>query len=323
MVFRDNLEGNLFKIQEKLKTKTYSFGPYHTFIVTEPKTRRVESASFSDKIVHHSIFSCLEPIYEPKFFTHSYACRPGRGTHRAMMTLGEWISCLPQSFFLKCDIRKYFASVNREKLFEIIEKTIGDPNVLALLNQLIFHAPGSGIPIGNLTSQLFANIYLNELDNYVKRQLQVGQYIRYMDDFVVLSESREQALLLKNKIKDYVFEVLKLELSPEKVLIAPVKKGVPFVGFLQTPRICRVRSQSLRRIQKKVTQAFDKTYMAKYRDIDIFSDKFWTQKENKHTLFYGSWSSYLGHIQYTDSHDFLITQMLNRLDCLQVPRRSC
>ena len=183
---------------------------------------------------------------------------------------------------------------------------------MRLLERLILSAPRTGIPIGNLTSQLFANIYLNELDQFIKRKLRIKYYIRYMDDFIILLESPEIARSLKNTIKSFVEDELHLELSPEKVRIGHINEGVPFVGYCQRPNEIRVRGAALRRMRKKVRKAFRRTFG---RDYEM-PENFWKLKKTKQTHFYGSWSSYIGQTKYARNSSYLQKKMVEELEIL-------
>lgn len=250
-----NLEKNLFAIQSELREGTYQFGPYRSFWVEEPKKRLIESARFRDRIVHHAIHSVLEPIFDAQFYYHSYACRTGRGSHEAVITLQNWMRHAPSAFYLKCDIKKYFQSVDRNILLNILGKTIKDERLLELLERLIMTGPSSGIPIGNLTSQLFANLYLNELDQFLKRKLRIKKYIRYMDDFVMLIPTKDEALLLRNICQDFLKTNLNLELSPHKVQIDSVKNGISFLGFQIFPNRLHLRNANFRRMRRKIKKS--------------------------------------------------------------------
>lgn len=310
--FGNSLEASVFQIQSDLRNETYSFGPYRSFYVHEPKTRLIESACFRDRVVHHAIYDRIEMIFDKQFYDYSFACRAGRGTHAAMLTLHKWMKASKRPVFLKCDIRKFFPSVNRTKLFSVIEKTIGDTKLLKLLDNLIHTAPQSGIPIGNLTSQLFANIYMNELDQFVKRQLREKYYIRYMDDFIFLLNDRQEAHELRSKVEDYVSDQMLLEMSPEKVRIGHVAEGIPFVGYCLRPQSIKVRGAPFRRISKKVRKAYRKSFGPKY----LMEDGFWDKKETKRTLFYASWSSFVGQTKYVDNGNWLQEDFKRKLEIL-------
>lgn len=249
------LEKNLLDISFQLKEGTYSFGPYRSFYVNEPKRRLIESACFPDRVIHHSIHSLLETIYDPGFYEHNYACRSGRGHHAAMLKVRNWIKGAPHRYFLKCDIRRFFPSVDRGILLDILGRTIKDKAFMECLEKLVHTAPGSGIPIGNLTSQLFANLYLNELDQFVKRRLRIRHYIRYMDDFVLFVDSSDEARRLRQVIEEFTTERLKLVLSPHKVMIGPCREGMAFVGFYVRPDSIRLRGSLLRKLKRRLVTA--------------------------------------------------------------------
>ncbi len=307
--FQSTLEMNLFAMEKDLQNETYEFGPYRSFYVSEPKRRLIESARFRDRVVHHAICMKLNPIFFPRFYEYSFACLPGKGTHSSMLTLHKWVQKSGRPYFLKCDIRKYFPSVKRPILLGILKRTLADEKLLRLLEKLILTAPRTGIPIGNLTSQLFANIYLNELDQYVKRELKEPYYVRYMDDFVFLLNSHEEALRLREKIEKFVVEKLDLELSPEKVRIGLVDEGLPFVGYCLRPYSVRVRGASLRRCRKKVVAAYKKSFA----DGMSVREK-WGEDIVRHSLFYRSWSSYVGQTRYAEDSFYLQEKLLNEIE---------
>jgi retron-type reverse transcriptase len=195
----------------------------------------------------------MEPLFEPAFYAHSYACRPGRGTHAAVGKLQSWFSAHPDQYFLKLDVSKYFPSIDRAVLFERISKTIGDEKFLGLIGSLLDKAPGGrGIPIGNLTSQLFANVYLDVLDQHIKRTMRLPHYIRYMDDIVLLADSRSQIGEWRSEIEAFASTRLKLRFHPHKAQIGRTSEGVPFVGYHVTPEGLRLRGKSFRRFRKRL-----------------------------------------------------------------------
>lgn len=310
--FQSHLEDNVFTVREMLLNETYGFGPYRSFYVTEPKRRLIESACFQDRVVHHAIFDRLEPLFEAQFYDYSFACRTGRGTHLAMLTLQDWVQHSKLPTFLKCDIRRYFPSVDRTQLLSILDRSIGDAPMMRLLEKLIMSAPGTGIPIGNLTSQLFANIYLNELDQFVKRQMRVPYYIRYMDDFILLTETPEQARAYRKTIEEFLGDRLHLTFSPEKVRIGQVHEGIPFVGYCQRRGEIRVRGAALRRLRKKVRKAYRKTFGRHYE----MPEGFWQSTTTKRSHFYGSWSSFVGQTKYARNGDYLQERLVHELEIL-------
>ncbi|OYZ20332.1 MAG: hypothetical protein B7Y39_10945 [Bdellovibrio sp. 28-41-41] len=303
--FNHSLEENILKISEELKNETYEFGNYRCFYVHEPKKRLIESACFRDRVVHHSIHQTLEPIFDNQFSTYSYACRTGRGHHRAALLMKKWISDHPEKYFLKCDIKKFFPSIDRDILFKIISKTIIDERLLRCLKKLIANAPNHGIPIGNLTSQLFANIYLNELDQFVKRKLKVKKYIRYMDDFIMLADSQNEAQILREKIEVFITESLNLTLSPQKVQIAKCRDGVSFLGFFIRPNEMRLRGAFFRRMKKKLKKA---------RIQALLSDSKTTESPKRHRgelhPYLMTINSYLGHVKFCTNSATLKREIL-------------
>ncbi|MCB0370026.1 MAG: group II intron reverse transcriptase domain-containing protein [Bdellovibrionales bacterium] len=300
-----DLEKNILEIIDQIYDNTYEFGPYRSFTIFEPKKRKIESASFRDRVVHHSIFKTLEVVFEPKFFFHSYACRSGRGSHAAMLTLKKWVSIYPTMWFLKCDIKKYFESIDREILFKILSESINDERLLSCIKKLIFTAPGNkGIPIGNLTSQLFANVYLNELDQYVKRVLRKKYYVRYMDDFIILVSNHEEAREVLNLVREFVSNKLKLELSPQKVLVGRVSEGVCFVGYMVFPSQIRLRSGRLRSYRQKLKKRYIESLIGK------------TNSHNK--SWKDSLEAFSGHASYCDDFIDMYKGLICDLDKLRI-----
>jgi len=239
-LFERLLEDNLFALHESLVNHTYRHGAYEEFYVRDPKIRHIHKASVKDRVVHHLLSEVLEEIFDPTFYAHSYSCRKDKGTHKAVeafVKLSRKASKNNSSklFVLKCDIKKFFASVDHQVLTNILSQKIHDPDLITLLDEIIgsYHTEGLpkvGMPIGNLTSQLFANIYLNPLDQYLKHELKVQYYIRYADDFVVLSDNIQYLEELLQKIKCFLSERLKLSLHPNKITIRNYYLGIDFVN---------------------------------------------------------------------------------------------
>lgn len=200
--FERNLENNLFSLNKDLIQKTYRHSNYTAFNIYDPKFRHIHKALVRDRIVHHAIVSLIEPIFDKNFIYDSYSCRKNKGTHKAVKRLAIFIRRVSKNyasscFCLKLDIKKFFASVDQEILLNLIQKKIAEPNIFWLIKNILnSFSYGTGIPIGNLTSQVFANVYLNELDQFVKHTLKEKYYIRYCDDFVVLRIFKK----LKSKI---------------------------------------------------------------------------------------------------------------------------
>lgn len=260
----------LLAIQRELITGTYMPLPYRKRLITEPKVRHIEAPAFRDRIVHHALHSVLSPFYERHFIYDSYACRPEKGIHRAMARVQHFLRALPSAYVCKIDISKYYASINHDKLQELIGRRIDDPKLLQLLNIIIdsshsgaeydhlfppeshFHTKGErGIPIGNLTSQLFANIYLHEADMYAKQTLKIRHYIRYMDDILLFSLSKTELRDWQMKLTAFLYENLYLTVNPRKVRVYPARLGVDFVGYVLYSDSKRVRASSVRRFRRR------------------------------------------------------------------------
>ncbi|HDP36066.1 MAG TPA: RNA-directed DNA polymerase [Candidatus Hydrogenedentes bacterium] len=251
------LEPELFRLQRELRGGVYQPGAYHTFTIREPKVRHIAAAPFRDRVVHHAVCAVLEPVFEQCYIHDSYACRKNKGSHRAMQR--ATLFARHNRWFLKCDAAKYFESVDHEALKAIVHRLFKDKHFLRLLEQIIEHnaphnAPGKGLPIGNLTSQYFANLYLDVLDHNIKEQLRVKHYVRYMDDFLCFSDSKESLHIILGQVKMFLEEHLHLSLKPNKCYVAPVTQGIPFLGMRIYPGTVRLSRQSLVRCRRKVKQ---------------------------------------------------------------------
>jgi hypothetical protein len=252
------LEKEIFKLINDLKTNRYSITnkDYNIFIIYEPKKRIIKSLSFKHKLVQYSLYNVLKPIFERSFIYHSYACRENKGVHKCVLNIKNIIKNNNNLYCLKCDIKKYFQSVDHNILKRIIFKKIKDKKIRALLDKIIDSdnsqfGKDKGIPIGNLTSQLFANIYLNEIDQYIKHNLKVKYYFRYMDDFIILDSSKKELHRYKYKIKKYLKKYLKLELPSKKTSIFPVNNGINFLGYIIYPKYIRIRKKNYKNFIKR------------------------------------------------------------------------
>lgn len=251
--FYADLEPKLLQMRDELLAGTYRWGSYRAFYVIDPKLRLIESAPFRDRVVHHAMHEVMAPIFEDSFYAHSYACRPGRGTHASVATLRHWIGDQPDWYFLKMDVQKFFPTIDREILFGRITRKIGDRRFLELIQSLLRQAPGiCGIPIGNLTSQLFANVYLDALDQYVKRVLRVPFYLRYMDDIVLLDRDLDRLRRWRDQLGEYGAGQLRQRFHPHKVNFGKVCEGIPFVGYRIYPWGVSIRGKTLRRFVRKL-----------------------------------------------------------------------
>lgn len=253
--FNFNLENELVLLNQQLENKTYCPRPYSQFEVKEPKVRKICSSDFRDRVVHHAVCNLIEPIFENRSILDSYACRAGKGTHLAVSKCQEFSRKFP--YYLKCDIKKFFENTDHEVLKNILRRLFKDNELLWLLDMIIDHkVPGNkvgkGIPIGNLTSQHFANLYLGELDHLIKDRLGVQGYVRYMDDFICFANSKKELWDLHSKIDHFVIQILKLELKKSVTQIAPVSEGIPFLGFRVFPQIIRIKRENLSRMKNKI-----------------------------------------------------------------------
>lgn len=252
LIFTKDKEENLDKVREDIINLAYEPSKYHYFKVYEPKERQIMALPFYDRVVQHAINNVLEPIFDKRFISQSYACRKGKGMHAASDTLKEWLyewnKYHPDQplYAIKADIHHYFQSIDHAVLKTEIRKVIKDAGVLALLDRIIDHngnmPDGVGIPVGNLTSQLFANIYLDALDQFIKHELGVEAYIRYMDDFVILSPDKENTKSMGATDKDWYFEDATVEAAAELTRYLMNKYGVPASHVIRhydvTGKIC-------------------------------------------------------------------------------------
>ena len=249
--FERNLGANLQRLHDELHSGTYQPRPYKTFEVFEPKRRVIYAPHFRDVVVQHAMYAVLYPIMDAGFCYDSWGCRVGKGTHGAADRAQEHMrASRPDSYILQMDIRKFFYQIDRIILAELWARKIKDPRVLVLLGAFASYPDATGIPIGNLLSQLSALVYLNPLDHFVKRELGIARYVRYVDDFILFDLDRDQAHQLRERIEAWLADCLRLELS--KWSIHPVKRGVNFVGFRTWRKTRFVRKHSLYKFSRAV-----------------------------------------------------------------------
>lgn len=261
LIFTKDKEDNLETVRNDILGLSYEPSEYRYFKVYEPKERQIMALPFYDRVVQHAINNVLEPIFNQRFIFHSYACRKTKGMHAASDTLQEWLyewqKFHPDQplYAIKADIHHYFQSINHDVLKAEIRKVIKDAGALVLIDKIIDHngqmPDGVGIPVGNLTSQLFANIYLNKLDQYIKHTLGAKHYMRYMDDFILLSPDKEQLRRWLADIERFLRDELKLELNPKTTILA-AKNGIDFVGYKHRATHRKVRPDSVKRIKKTI-----------------------------------------------------------------------
>ncbi len=302
--FEINLENNIINLLNNIKNKKYHLGKYYNFKVYEPKERLIKALPYVDRIVHQwYIEEFIKPYIVPKFINTTFACLVDKGTHKAVESVQNQMREFKRNYgdfwVLKCDIRKFFYSINPYILFDIMKKYISDKALLDFTRLLIFDGrkPDDkiGIPIGNYTSQFFANIYLNELDQYVKRTLKIHYFTRYMDDFILLLPTKKDCIEIKQKLETFLHDRLQLSLN-DKSRYYPYKMGVNFCGYriFTTHRLLRLSSK--KKIKKNVKK-WNKLYAENSLDI-----RFAMQSIN----------SWLGHTSHCNSFK-LQNKVLN--DC--------
>ena len=248
-----NIDKNLSLLRKKLLALKPEWGGYKSFQINDPKLRTISTAPFEQRIMHHAIMNVIEPILERSLIYHSYACRKGKGTHAAV--LYAFSQCKSNSHFLKLDIRKYFDSIDHEILKIQLRKLIKDTKVITLLDGIIDSyqtTSGKGVPIGNLTSQFFANMYLACMDHFILEKLQPSSYCRYMDDFVIWAKSMKQIKDIFDKINDYVNENLNLTIKPP--VFGKSSTGLPFLGFLIKDKCVFLMQKSKRRVKERMKE---------------------------------------------------------------------
>lgn len=226
--FNLKLEEELLAIQEELRQKTYRVGQYKHFYVHDPKRRQISALPYRDRVAQHALCNVIEPLFDKSFIGDSYACRKGKGSHRAVNRFSRF--CCVGEYVLKCDVKSYFASIDHAALYGLIAGKVKDPHALWLVKLIIDSTPDPGIPIGNLTSQLFANLYLNGLDHALKEEFKCRHYIRYMDDLAVFGDDLDRLERLKSSIAGYLAGQ-KLKLHPDKSKIYETGRGVEFLGY--------------------------------------------------------------------------------------------
>jgi retron-type reverse transcriptase len=255
--FKNELEENLITLQNELQWKMYKPLPLRQFYVYEPKQRLISAPAFRDRVIHHSLVSVIEPLFEKKFVKETFACIKGRGTHAAMRHVLRCAKIAKRRwggyYVLKCDIHKFFPSINHDVLKKIVRRTIRDKNVLELIDIIIdsFEREGRGIPIGSLTSQLFANACLDVLDHFIKEDNRVEYYARYMDDFVIIHKDKKYLAQLKNDIECFIVEKLDMTLNP-KTGIFHERQGIDFCGYRIWPSHVKPRKSTLKRAKKRL-----------------------------------------------------------------------
>lgn len=263
--FEINLEDNLFQLHQELKNNAYYHFNYSSFFIQDPKLRHIHKAAVRDRVFHQAIFRVLNPIFEPTFIFDSYSSRKNKGIHKAVERFNHFARKISQNntrncWVLKCDVKKFFDSVDHKILLNLIERKIEDGKVVSLVKKIIdsFETePNKGIPLGNVTSQIFANIYLNQLDQFVKHQLRIKYYIRYTDDFVILDKDTNFLKSLIAKINEFLRKHLKFSLHKEKLSIRKYRGGVDVLGYVSFPHHQILRIKTKNRMFKRMLEKIE------------------------------------------------------------------
>lgn len=276
VIFQGHLMDNIFNLRRDLLDKSYRHGGYQAFNISDPKPRNIHKAIVRDRLLHHLLYNETYQYFDRHFINDSYSCRFEKGTHRAVRRFAEFTGQVSKNdrqtvWVLKCDIRKFFASINHQILKNILAKYIDDQGLLWLFGQVIdsFHTegkPGTGLPLGNLTSQLLVNIYMNEFDQFIKRQLKFRHYIRYADDFIFLGGSKQGLIKLRPILESFLYDRLGLLMHPKKVSLRTLASGVDFLGWVQFDhhRVLRTSSKKrmFGRVKKNPVPATVSSYLA-------------------------------------------------------------
>ncbi len=253
---------NILELHHDLVTGTYQHGGYRHFKIADPKPRDIHKASVRDRLVHHALYRKLYPFFDRTFISDSYSCRKEKGTHRAMNRFRAFAYKVSKNntrtcWVLKCDIRKFFASIDQRVLMEIIHTYIPDERTRALITNIVGSfdsgTKGKGLPLGNLTSQLLVNIYMNEFDQFVKHKLKVTRYVRYADDFVILSHDKNYLLKILPYMEVFLRDTLKLAMHPNKVSIETLASGIDFLGWVHFPDHRVLRTATKKRMLRALS----------------------------------------------------------------------
>ncbi|MBI4149554.1 group II intron reverse transcriptase domain-containing protein [Candidatus Woesearchaeota archaeon] len=273
--FEEHWRLHLVTLMKELQNRVYAPQSLRRFVLRDPKTRVICVSEFRDRVVHHALVNILQPIFQPRFIHDSYASQKGKGTLAALHRFGGYMRKVSENgrrvqgssnnnvvagFVWKADIAHYFDTVDHAILLGIIQKRVHDEGVLWLVKTILsnYHSgrPGKGMPLGNWTSQFFANIYLNELDQFVKHRLRVGYYIRYVDDVVILEKSKTKLQEYQHRIRA-LLHTLQLSLHKNKCRIIPLGSGIPMLGFLVFYHYKKVRRRNIRRIKERLAGLLD------------------------------------------------------------------
>ena len=275
VAFSARLMDNIIILHHGLVNHTYNHSSYQAFRINDPKPRQIHKSLVRDRLLHHAIHRILYPFFDRTFVSDSFSCRIGKGTHKALNRFRKFGCEVSRNntrtcWILKCDIRKFFENIDHEILLAVLKEYIPDRKIIWLMEKVIFSfssAPDRGLPLGNLTSQLFVNIYMNKFDQFIKHKLKAKYYIRYADDFVVFSDDKSWLEELLPKIGDFLSEQLKLNIHPDKVFIKTLASGVDFLGWVHFPDHRVLRTTTKRRMFKRAEENPKQEVINSYRGL--------------------------------------------------------
>jgi len=272
--FERNLMDHIVELNSELVNHTYRHGGYESFYVNDPKRRHIHKASVRDRLLHHAVYRILYPFFDKTFISDSYSCRDDKGSHKAISNFKKYALKVSKNhtracWVLKCDIRKFFANIDHQILISILRAHIPDQDIINLLENIIgsFHTEnlhGVGLPLGNLTSQLFANVYLNHFDQWVKHSLKAEHYIRYADDFVFLSHDKNWLESIIPKVTEFLTGSLKLSLHPDKLFLKTINSGVDFLGWIHFSDHRVLRTKTKQRMLRNIKSSVSKESLQSY-----------------------------------------------------------
>lgn len=267
--FELRLEDNILDLHNELSTDTWCPSPYRIFFTQDPKLRQIHEADIRDMVVFQAVYQRLYEVFDKTFIYDSYSSRTDKGTHAGVNRFNIFANKITQNYsravyVLKCDLRKFFDSIDQDVLLGLISRKINDVRLFGLIRRIILtfeKSPSKGLPLGNVTIQLFANIYLNELDQFIKHNLKIKYYIRYCDDFVILSDSVDQLYYVLEMIKLYCEVSLRVNLHPNKIEVRKLKNGTDFLGYVSLPHYRVLRTRTKRRMLKRISSKNKASYL--------------------------------------------------------------
>ena len=334
--FEINAEENILKLEREFKNRTYRPSRSILFASRKPKLREIFAADFRDRVVHHVLVDYLERTYEPIFIHDSYACRKNKGTHAAVMRLQSFLRKISKNgktraYYLQLDIKNFFTSIDKNILFCLMKKKISNKDILWLTEKIIFHDPTKlfilrdnediinkippnkslfgkdnlrGLPIGNLTSQFFANVYMNELDQFVKHTLRARFYIRYVDDLVLLSDNLDTLIKWRQDIERFLAEKLLLRLHPKRRKLQPISNGIDFLGYIIRSDYILIRRRVINNLNSRLRH-FERVNSTNPINTMNPASAITPQRDNASYALHACLQSYLGHFKWADTYRFI------------------